>query len=142
MERLTKMIYGYAHGAEGISKDRLTGRYFRGEFEATACVEKLAEYENLEEQGLLLKLPCKMGSEVWYIDKYGNGFPTKIVRGTVDGLLWFRTCGFALNCVWNNPIMGHFAYCRREMPFSEIGNSVFLTQEEAEQALKEISAVE
>lgn len=102
------------------------------------CIDKLGQLEDLEEQGLLVKLPCKVGSEVWYIDKYGHGFPTEIVRGTVDGYLWFRTCGFALNCVWDKPIMGHFAYCRKEMPFSEIGKLVFLTQEKAEQALKEM----
>lgn len=41
------MIAGYPHGAEGITKDKLTGMYCRGEFEATACVEKLAEYEDI-----------------------------------------------------------------------------------------------
>lgn len=51
MERLTKRIRGYAHGAEGRGKDNLTGSYCRGCFEATACVEKLAGYEDLEEQG-------------------------------------------------------------------------------------------
>ena len=54
MERLTEYVYGFAHGAEGVRKERLTGHYCRGIFEATACVEKLAEYENLEEQGRLL----------------------------------------------------------------------------------------
>ena len=38
----------YPHGAEGVSKDKLTGKYCRGVFEATACVEKLAEYENAD----------------------------------------------------------------------------------------------
>ncbi len=27
---------------------------------------KLAEYEDLEEQGLLLKLPCKVGDTIYY----------------------------------------------------------------------------
>lgn len=31
MEKLTKIIVGYPHGAEGISKDKLTGNYCRGE---------------------------------------------------------------------------------------------------------------
>ena len=47
----------YPHGAEGVSKDKLTGKYCRGVFEATACVEKLAEYENAEEEGRLVVLP-------------------------------------------------------------------------------------
>lgn len=28
---------------------------------------RLAEYEDMEEQGLLLKLPCKMGDKLWII---------------------------------------------------------------------------
>ena len=36
----------YPHGAEGRSADKLTGHWCRGVFEATACVEKLARYEN------------------------------------------------------------------------------------------------
>ena len=56
----------YPHGAEGISKDELTGRYCRGTFEATACVEKLAEYENAEEDGVLLWLPCNWRPRLCY----------------------------------------------------------------------------
>lgn len=64
----------YPHGAEGISKDELTGRYCRGTFEATACVEKLAEYENAEEDGVLLWLPCKIGDPVYAIRESWNGY--------------------------------------------------------------------
>lgn len=31
-------------------------------------LEKLADYEDLEEQGKLLKLPCSVGDIVWYAD--------------------------------------------------------------------------
>ena len=33
----------------------------------TDIVNKLAHYEDLEEQGLLLKLPCKVGDTVWVL---------------------------------------------------------------------------
>ena len=33
----------------------------------TKTMDKLAQYEDLEEQGLLLKLPCPIGTEVWTI---------------------------------------------------------------------------
>jgi hypothetical protein len=46
MERLTTYICGYAHGAEGVREDSLTGNYCRGEFEATAIVDRLAAYED------------------------------------------------------------------------------------------------
>jgi len=80
MNRLTKRISGHAHGAEGRSKETLTGNYCRGCFEATACVEKLAEYEDLEEQGKLLKLPCAVGDTVYYADNeyYFTVLPVKV----------------------------------------------------------------
>ena len=43
----------YSHGAEGVSEEKLTGKWCGGKFEATAIVEKLARYENLEEDGKL-----------------------------------------------------------------------------------------
>lgn len=47
MERLTKYICDRAHGAEGVSAEKLTGAYCRGKFEATALVERLAAIENI-----------------------------------------------------------------------------------------------
>ena len=47
MKRLTKYICGHAHGAEGIKDDDLTGSYCRGEFEATAIVDRLAAIEDI-----------------------------------------------------------------------------------------------
>lgn len=32
-------------------------------------LQKLADYEDLEEQGLLLKLPCKVGDVIYEVDK-------------------------------------------------------------------------
>ena len=64
----------YPHGAEGVSKDKLTGKYCRGVFEATACVEKLAEYETAEEEGRLVVLPCKVGDVVHVLRQSWNGW--------------------------------------------------------------------
>lgn len=61
----------YPHGAEGISEDKLTGRYCRGVFEATACVEKLAEYENAEEDGRLHIIPQETKYDINFI-KHGH----------------------------------------------------------------------
>lgn len=98
-------------------------------------IEELCRLEELKEQGRLLELPCAVDSEIWYVDVYGE-IKTEIVRGVVDGYLWYRSCGFALNVVWDKPIMGHFGYKRKEVPFSEIGKTVFLAQEGAEEALE------
>ena len=80
-----------------------------------------------------MRPPCKVGEHVWYFDIESR----ELVEGKVDGYLWFRSCGFALNVIWEKPIMGHFSYCRKEMPFSEVGKTVFLSREEAEAKLKE-----
>lgn len=48
MRRLTTRET-HPHGAEGVSEEKLSGKWCRGKFEATAIVEKLARYENLEE---------------------------------------------------------------------------------------------
>lgn len=36
------------------------------------CFNKLGEYEELEEQGKLLKLPCKSGDKIYYIVRGGR----------------------------------------------------------------------
>ena len=59
--------------------DRLTRRtetggikYTRHNIYEENIVEKLAEYEDAEEQGLLLWLPCKVGDKVYrYVEKKG-----------------------------------------------------------------------
>ena len=43
--RLTRLISERPHGAEGRDEEHLTGYYCRGEFEATALVERLYRYE-------------------------------------------------------------------------------------------------
>ena len=73
------------------------------------CCNKLAEYEDAEEQGLLLRLPCKVGTDVYYI----LGIPNK-TPCTID------SCVFELSDV------------------HKIGESLFLTREEAEAKLKEM----
>lgn len=47
--------------------------------------EKLAEYEELEEQGLLIKIPCKVGETVYVISTC-ESVPTKL-----DGGYWDAT---------------------------------------------------
>lgn len=73
------------------------------------AIEKLNAYENLEEQGLLVRLPCKVGTEVYYI----LGIPDKMPC-TID------KCVFELSDV------------------HKIGESLFLTREEADKKLKEL----
>ena len=101
-------------------------------------IERLAEYEDAEEQGLLLRLPCKVGDTVWDND-YGKpcvytitGFSFGIGEDYIDDPVSLKE----VVCYYSNysgSITGSFAV-------SEIGKNVFLTKEEAEQRLKEIKS--
>lgn len=79
--------------------------------------EKLAYYEDLEEQGWLLKLPCKVGDEVW-----------EICRSLTFGEVGDK------EEVWHR-------IERREFTLSMLGyfgKTIFLTKAEAEKALAEM----
>ena len=98
-------------------------------------VRKLAEYEDLEEQGLLLKLPCKVGDTVYYIS---NGF---IEPCTVEVIFLADYTNKDGNCSYMAEI--HFdredcPYVSADIYFTDIGKTVLFTQAEAEQKLKEI----
>lgn len=90
--------------------------------------ERLAEYEEAEEQGLLVWLPCKLGDTVWI---KGDKFPAEIeeIRVTDDGIYFVYVeydKGYEETEVWGND----------EFTLSDIGKTVFLTREEAEKALE------
>ena len=78
-------------------------------------LEELKSYKDLEKQGLLARLPCKVGDMVyklWYYD----GKPYKIQQHIIRTLS--ELCGI--------------------MEAKKLGKSVFLTREEAEKKLEEL----
>ena len=77
--------------------------------EIDAVYRKLKKYEDLEEQGRLIKLPCKVGDGVYYILGIPNKTPCVIDK-----------CKFELSDI------------------NKIGKTLFLTREEAEAKLKEL----
>ena len=81
---------------------------------------KLGEYEDLEEQGLLLRLPCKVGDTV-YVIVGKNISVQKIQRATIDSEMKIEFCTK-----------------RRGFALFDIGKTVFLTKSEAEAKLKEL----
>ena len=96
--------------------------------------DKLAEYEDLEEQGLLLRLPCKVGDMVWAIDG-DKPYAYKITGysfGTAEEYIDepYKEDEIIYYCADGN-ITGSFTA-------SEIGEIVFLTKEEAEAALEKM----
>ena len=75
MERLTKRDENgnahYPYCYEKCDGDGIGIRCQTCDFEEKIC-DKLAEYEDLEEQGLLLKLPVAIGSDVYFIPSKAN----------------------------------------------------------------------
>lgn len=82
--------------------------------EAQAMAQKLAEYEDAEEKGLLVNPPCKVGDTVWTICA-GMAVPAEVCMIADKGNGWFV-----------------FLSSGKLVSFSDI----FLTPEEAQQALK------
>ena len=86
------------------------------------AMEKLARYEDLEEQGLLLKLPCKVGDTIYRIE---------------DGYMY----DFKANTIEVRKENGKYIFCIAYMDYKteDFGKTVFLTQAEAEKALAEMT---
>lgn len=87
-------------------------------------LQKLTEYEDLEEQGRLIKLPCKVGDTV-YVIVGKNISVQKIQRATIDSEMKIEFCTK-----------------RRGFALFNIGKTVFLTKSEAEAKLKELKGGE
>ena len=98
--------------------------------------EKVAKYQQLEEKGLLLRLPCKVGDIVYFpIYDYHDSAIIETIRIEENGVFfdWVQyEVGVDCTEVWDN---GSFAD-------GNIGKTVFLTREEAEQALERMKEVQ
>lgn len=96
-------------------------------------IDKLAEYEDLEEQGRLIKLPCKVGDKI-FLDF--AGFGKDIDKFTVKD--------FHLDCFEDGETILFCDYESNDKALSgqidvmEFGKTVFLTKSEAEAKLKEL----
>ncbi len=124
--------------------DRLTIRngegvaYFKGEklrlkpyemdsHQVEEALRKLAEYEDLEEQGRVIKLPCKVGDKI-FLDFAGFG-------KDIDE---FTVKDFHLDCFEDGEVILFCNYESNDKTLSgqidvmEFGKSVFLTRAEAE----------
>ena len=105
-------------------------------------IDKLAEYENLEEQGRLIKLPCKVGDTVYVVTspfnvfddiEYEENMKDEVYESYVSSITFYE-CGeqYRIYAKATNHFIG--AYFRE----CDFGKTVFLTKAEAEQKLKEM----
>jgi hypothetical protein len=96
------------------------------------ALEKLANYEDLEEQGLLVRLPCKVGDTAYRVNA---GAKQPIIPMTVSEIHFL--------CYKNERAVRFDAIGKEDMGEScyrleDIGRIVFLTHEEAEKKLEEM----
>ena len=87
---------------------------------AIEALEKVENYKDLEEQGLLLRLPCKVGDMVYVIEDSKRINPMEIETicvGDYHISMWH---------VWH------------KFDLDDLGKTVVLTREEAEAKLKEL----
>ena len=100
-------------------------------------LRKLKEYEDLEEHGRLIKLPCKVGDKI-FLDF--AGFGKDIDKFTVKD--------FHLDCFEDGETILFCDYESNDKTLSgqidvtEFGKTVFLTKSEAEAKLKELRGEE
>lgn len=133
MERLTKRnelgcaYYPYCFKEETCGGVGASSQCDDCAFSLEIC-ERLAHYEDLEEQGLLLKLPCKVGDVVYQITRnFVSEFRIRKIDHYDNGNIFFDWT--LVYGIYKNVAGFHI---------DEIGKTVFLTKEEAEAKLKEM----
>lgn len=150
MERLTtRNSMGRAVYKNPFECERCGGTIWRlPDYGNGSPTEKLADYEDAAEQGLLLRLPCKVGDTVYLIDRdennkfkiyEGKWKRVSIVQTSKDGSFKLRgEISYDIyDCFFNDGrTMKHGIYVGQER--TKIGEVVFFTKEKAEAKLKEL----
>ena len=102
-------------------------------------LKKLADYEDLEKQDRLVKLPCKVGDTVWDND---CGRPCAY---TITAFSFGECEEYICEPVTTKEVVFYYANSSGSITGSfaesEIGKSVFLNKSEAETKLKELRGV-
>ena len=151
MERLTERY--------GIASDGESDVWVK-QHDYISAARKLCDYEDLEEQGLLVRLPCKVG-DIVYVDsailpiedmecyedadnKIPSYFQGRVVSFRFAKRNWVK---IAVKAKWlyewiDDETGAESDYIECEKNFSillsTIGKTVFLTREEAEKKLEEM----
>ena len=102
---------------------------------AEAYREQLEEHQQLEEQGLLLRLPCKVGDTIYVngILGVGEAEEYKVIRVDYHSNLATKRSEFYIEALLVSDPRNSIGFYDKK-----IGKTVFLTKEEAEQKLKEM----
>ena len=141
MERLTKR--GYKKQALLIGTSCSYGymsydcKLKEGNVLLKSALDKLADYEDLEEQGRLLKLPCKVGDSVYCI--FNRYTKCTFNNGEFDECSC-QGCEYECDSKRENYVQDMKAYSLDWIVtnLKNFGETVFLTKSEAEAKLKEL----
>lgn len=132
MERLTNGIeycklhcdFGKSNECFFSNKDKCYER---------SIYNRLKDYEDAEEQGLLLRLPCKLGDIIYRVN---TGAKESVIKMRVLQVIYKQLHKdriiIRINAINDND-MGESCYL-----LEDFGKTVFLTQAEAEKKLKEM----
>lgn len=141
MERLTDIINGWTfEETVGTTKNLMEAEKNMFKWDVLRHLrdfaenyrEQIKEYQQLEEQGRLLKLLCNRGDEVYFIKSAFSlaHFPIKAKITRICGVDCDNDVMYVSNTEYNG-IDRHFKQ-------SDIGKTVFLTKAEVEEKLKEL----
>lgn len=130
MERLTERERNV--DGTGVAKEEITDGLLKPF--ADKILTKLAVYEDLEEQGLLVRLPVPIGTKVY------------IIASMFDCIYNYDNCKAIQKWKCEEDIQCEYerkSYYIKEIQFTSIlkdsiGKSIFLTREEAEKKLEEM----
>lgn len=101
-------------------------------------LEELKSYKEAEEQGLLVRLPCKVNDKLYHFydmnfeDNFADVTPDEFISEVIAAEFIIDRHEITIKCItgWNT----RYEY----LPAVEIGKTVFLTREEAEKKLEEM----
>ena len=129
MERLTKTYSDGTHGAADNLQCGENSYAYKG-----LLLEALGKYEDLEEHGLLVRLPCKVGDTIYVIESSLS----KMCRIIADYEVVFYSLDFNEDYIYCTHHYGEEESESRTILIEEIGKTAFLTLAEAEAKLKEM----
>ena len=108
--------------ARGHELESIESNQFWEHYQVRAWLKELKQYKDLEEQGLLLRLP----TESYFIKD------NKMYKGWVQEIVYSPCRKLLLDIRYDNNTLDSYR--------GYVGNTVFLTQAEAEQKLKEMGS--
>ena len=115
-----RLTWRRADGAACPRVEKGTDIYYIAVEFTQKVYDKLAAYEDAEEQGLLVRLPCKVGDTVYCIRKNPFAKGRYVKENIAEAITVYRDHSFSIFSTLNDVL----------------GQTVFLTREEAEATIK------